>query len=109
MRRATLTDAAGLEAEGNAEALARTAGVVRAVQGAGLVEAALLKERLDLELLDAAGKEVTRQILLFGDPQPGDHDRMRWTHRILPFLLLAVVFFAWRRQKPVHLRQRLRA
>lgn len=55
MRRATLTDAAGLEAEGNAEALARTAGVVRAVQGAGLVEAALLKERLDLELLDAAG------------------------------------------------------
>lgn len=47
--------------------------------------------------------------VFFGDPQPGDHDRMRWTHRILPFLLLAVVFFAWRRQKPVHLRQRLRA
>ncbi|HWS27497.1 MAG TPA: hypothetical protein VN259_13135 [Xanthomonadales bacterium] len=47
--------------------------------------------------------------VFFGSAQSAAHGRMLWTHRLLPFLLVLAGVLWWRRQKPVHMRQRLRA
>lgn len=47
--------------------------------------------------------------VFFGEPQSPQHKRMLWTHRMQPWLLLLVAFLWWRRPRPVHLRERLRA
>lgn len=47
--------------------------------------------------------------VFFGQAQSAEHGRMLWTHRLQPFLLLLAGVLWWRRQKPVHMRQRLRA
>lgn len=47
--------------------------------------------------------------VFFGKAQSPEHGRMLWTHRLLPFLLVLAGVLWWRRQKPVHMRQRLRA
>lgn len=47
--------------------------------------------------------------VFFGSPQSTAQSRMLWTHRLLPYLLGLTLVLWWRRQKPVHLRQRLRA
>lgn len=47
--------------------------------------------------------------IFFGAAQSPAQSRMLWTHRLLPFLLVLTVVLWWRRQKPVHMRPRLRA
>lgn len=47
--------------------------------------------------------------VFFGEPQSSAHGRMLWAQRMLPwFAIIAAVLWA-RRQKPVHMRTRLRA
>lgn len=47
--------------------------------------------------------------VFFGEPQSPAHKRMLFGPKLLPFLLLLAVVLWLRRQKPVHLRTRLRA
>jgi hypothetical protein len=47
--------------------------------------------------------------VFFGEAQSAAHSRMLWAQRVLPFLAIIAVIIWARRQKPVHLRNRLRA
>lgn len=47
--------------------------------------------------------------VFFGGVQSPAQGRMLWTHRLLPFALVLACVLWWRRQKPVHMRERLRA
>lgn len=47
--------------------------------------------------------------VFFGNAQSAAHGRMLWSHRMLPFMLALACILWWRRQKPVHMRNRLRA
>lgn len=47
--------------------------------------------------------------VFFGEPQSAAHSRMLWAQRALPFLAILAVIVWTRRQKPVHMRNRLRA
>lgn len=46
--------------------------------------------------------------VFFGDAQSAAHGRMLWSRQLMPFLLALAMLLWWRRQKPVHLRERLR-
>jgi hypothetical protein len=47
--------------------------------------------------------------VFFGEPQSAAHGRMLWAQRMLPFFVVITAVLWLRRQKPVHMRQRLRA
>jgi hypothetical protein len=47
--------------------------------------------------------------VFFGAPQSPAHGRMLWAQRMLPFFAIIATILWLRRQKPVHMRQRLRA
>ena len=47
--------------------------------------------------------------VFFGDIESGAQSRMRWGHRLLPFLAVIGVIAWSRRQKPVHMVKRYRA
>ncbi len=47
--------------------------------------------------------------VFFGEPQSSEHGRMLWAQRMLPFFAIVAAILWLRRQKPVHMRQRLRA
>lgn len=47
--------------------------------------------------------------VLFGEVQSPQQKRILWTHRMQPWLLLLAALLWWRRPRPVHLRERLRA
>ena len=47
--------------------------------------------------------------VFFDRAQSTAHNRMLWAHRLQPWLILIAALLWWRRQKPVHLRERLRA
>ncbi len=47
--------------------------------------------------------------VFFGNARSVAHSRMLWAHRLQPWLILIAALLWWRRPKPVHLRERLRA
>jgi hypothetical protein len=47
--------------------------------------------------------------VFFGDPLSSAQGRMLWARRLQPYLVLVAAIMWWRRPRPVHLRQRLRA
>jgi len=47
--------------------------------------------------------------VFFGEPQSAAHSRMLWGQRMLPFLIVIAAILWARRQKPVHMRNKLRA
>lgn len=47
--------------------------------------------------------------VFFGESQSAAHGRMLWGQRMLPFLVVIAGILWVRRQKPVHMRKRLRA
>lgn len=47
--------------------------------------------------------------VFFGESQSAAHGRMLWAQKALPFVLVIAVIVWARRQKPVHMRARLRA
>lgn len=47
--------------------------------------------------------------VFFDRARSAAHSRMLWAHRLQPWLILIAALLWWRRPKPVHLRERLRA
>jgi hypothetical protein len=49
------------------------------------------------------------EAVFFGEAKSPAHSRMLWGQRLLPFLVVITIILWVRRQKPVHMRNRLRA